>query len=128
VNPSAVLLLVPLTLAVRPVQDPAPTPDRPTDPTAIDAELMRALARPDAARAGGMPAALAPFPSVAIRGVVLPRGGDPLAVLEIDSARVRVKVGTVVPFAGGDSLRVERIVADEIVLSRASTGESRAVR
>lgn len=126
-NPSAVLLLVPLALAVRPVQDPAPTPNRPTDPTAIDAALLRALAQPDAGRVG-VSTTVVPFPSVAIRGVVVPRGGEPLAVLEVDSARVRVKVGSVIPFANGDSVRVERIGADEIVLSRASTGESRAVR
>ncbi len=71
---------------------------------------------------------VAPFPTVAIRGLVVPSRGEAFAILEVDAARVRVRVGSIVPFANGDRLRVDSIGAGEIVLFRESTGETRAVR
>lgn len=126
----AFLAVVPLALAARSWQGTpqAAPPQQRVDPTSIDAELLRALAERDASGAAVTPKFVAPFPVVAIRGLVVPRGGAALAILDVDGALVRVRSGSVVPFGGGDHLRIEEIGAGEVLLSRESTGEKRAVR
>lgn len=122
-NPSTVALLVPLALSAPLPQEPAP---RQADPTALDAELRHVL---DARDVGprGVGNARAPFPAVSIRGIVVPRGGEPCAVLEVDGARVRVRSGARIAFSGDDSLIVETIRAGEVVVARESTSERRAI-
>lgn len=127
-NPAALALLVPIVGAAHGLQSPAAPAQQPADPTAIDAELLRALSQPDAGRATAVVAPAPPIPTVAIRGIVVPRGGTAVAVLDVDGARARVHVGSRLAFGAGDHLRVDHIRAGEVVLSRASTGETHAVR
>ena len=124
------VVVVPLALAARIVQEtPANSlPQQRVDPTSIDAELLRVLAERPTSGAAATPTSVAPFPAVAIRGLVVPQSGAALAILDVDGARVRVRAGSVVPFGGGDHLRVEEIGAGEVLLLRESTGEERAVR
>lgn len=127
----ALVALVPFAFAARSLQSAPPAPSAPeqrVDPTAIDAELLRALAERDGSTTATRTADVAPFPMVSIRGLVVPRDGAPVALLEIDGARVRVQSGTRLAFAAEDHLKVDVIRAGEIVLSRESTGETRVLR
>lgn len=127
-NPCAVALLIPVVFAAPRAQAPDTRVQEPADPTAIDADLQRALASPDSGRPVAASAYVAPFPPVVIRGIVVPRGGAPIAVIDVDGARARVRVGSNVPIGADDHLRVAEIRAGEIVLSRVSTNETRVVR
>ena len=125
-NVVAVTLLVPLAL-VPAAQDRSPAARPAGDPTAIDAELGRLLSRGDGP-AGAAAAAIAPFPSLAIRALVVPKEGAAIAIVEVDGVRVRVEAGARIAFGAGEHLRVEELREGRVVLVRESTREARTLR
>jgi hypothetical protein len=127
VNPTAVLLFAPLALAPAPQERASPA--RPaTDPTAMDPELARVLSRAGAGPVAGPAAVATPFPSVAIRALVVPRTGEPVAIVEVDGVRVRVEAGARIGFGQDEHLRVDAVGEGRIVLVRESTQEARVLR
>jgi hypothetical protein len=127
VNVVAVTLLVPLAL-VPVAQERSPAARAAGDPTSIDAELRRVLTRGDAGPAGAAAAAIAPFPSLAIRALVVPKEGAAIAIVEVDGVRVRVEAGARIAFGAGEHLRVDELRAGRVVLVRESTREVRTLR
>ena len=80
------------------------------DPTTAS-EKLKGVLNPLKAGAGGAAAAI---PPVSLRGRIIFKDKPPTAVLEIGKSLYVVNVGSVVPTAGGVTLKVLAINADDV--------------